>query len=87
MLSELHVLWNRLLLDWTSILTAVPLSHISAVRFLVHKYPHSPTNEDEDGNTPLHLASCHGKTEAVDFLINNGAKVDARYIGACGIKA
>ena len=52
---------------------------------MVHKYPPSLTNEDENGNTPLHLASHHGRTEVVDFLINNGADVDARYTSACGI--
>ena len=44
----------------------------------MHKYPPSLTDEDENGNTPLHLAALNGKTEVVDFLINEGAEVDAK---------
>ena len=53
--------------------------HISVVRFLVNKYPPSLTDEDEHGNTPLHLAANHGWTEVANFLIHKGAEVEARY--------
>ena len=34
---------------------------------------------DEDGNTPLHLACCHGYEEVALYLINNQADIGARY--------
>ena len=34
--------------------------------------------KDEEGITPLHDASSHGNLEAVQFLIDNGADVNAR---------
>ena len=52
------------------------------VRVLVHKYPPSLTDEDENGNTPLHLAALNGRTEVVDFLIDEGAEVEARWAGS-----
>ena len=50
------------------------------VRVLVHKHPSTLTDEDENGNTPLHLAALHGKTEVADFLIDEGAEVEARWV-------
>ena len=38
----------------------------------------SLADEDEDGNTPLHLAAKFGKTDTANFLIEAGAEVDAR---------
>ena len=38
---------------------------------------------DEDGNTPLHLACCHGYEEVALYLINNQADIGARYIASC----
>ena len=49
------------------------------VRFLVHKYPPSLTHMNSYSCTPLHLAANSGKTEVAGFLINEGAKVDARW--------
>lgn len=37
-------------------------------------------DEDEDGNTPLHLACIHGWKKSVKVLLDNGADFDARYI-------
>ena len=51
---------------------------IRVARFLVHKYPPALTDEDENGNTPLHLAALNGRTEMVDFLIQEGAEVEAK---------
>ena len=50
------------------------------VRFLVHKYRSSLTDKDENGNTPLHLAALHGRTEVVNFLIDEGAEVAAMWV-------
>ena len=33
---------------------------------------------DYDGRTALHLASCEGHAEVVDYLLDNGASVHAR---------
>lgn len=49
---------------------------------LVRKYPPSIIDKDNVGNTPLHLATEHGRTEVADFLIEEGAEVDTRYIGS-----
>ena len=46
------------------------------VRFLVHKYPLS-LDEVAEGNTPLHLATHHRRTEVVGVLIREGADVAA----------
>lgn len=35
-------------------------------------------DEDEDGNTPLHLAALHGYRKTVQVLLNFGADFDAR---------
>ena len=46
------------------------------VRFFVHKYPLS-LDEAADGNTPLHLATHHRRSEVVSVLIHEGADVAA----------
>ena len=48
-------------------------------QFLVRSHPPSINARDKIGNTPLHLASLHGRTEVACFLINKGAKVDIRW--------
>ena len=58
--------------------TCLPHHAFRVVRFLVHKYPPSLTDEDENGNTPLHLAALHGRIEVASFLIDKGAEVDAK---------
>lgn len=54
---------------------------LSVVQILVQKYPTALTYGDESGNTPLHLAALEGSTEVVDYLIDEGAEVDARWVG------
>ena len=54
---------------------------LSVVQVLVQKYPPALTDVDESGNTPLHLAALHGSTEVVDYLIDEGAEVEARWVG------
>lgn len=44
---------------------------IRTCRFLIN-------DENEDGNTPLHLASLQGKEEVVEVLLNATADVEAR---------
>jgi len=56
---------------------------LSMVQVLVQKYPPALTYVDESGNTPLHLAALHGKTEVVNYLIDKGAEVEARWVGHC----
>jgi hypothetical protein len=34
--------------------------------------------KNRDGNTPLHCASTHGRTEAVEMLIKHGANIDSQ---------
>jgi ankyrin repeat protein len=45
---------------------------------LVEANPDHVNLRDYDQNTPLHLASIHDRAEAVNFLLNNGATVDAQ---------
>lgn len=56
------------------------LWHFSVVRLLVRKHPPAITDEDVNGNTPLHLAALHGRTGVVDFLISEEANVNERYV-------
>ena len=37
-------------------------------------------DEDEDGNTPLHLASLNGYSKCVKLLLGSQADFDARYV-------
>ena len=54
---------------------------LSVIQVLVQEYPPALTDVDESGNTPLHLAALHGSTEVVDYLIDEGAEVEARWVG------
>lgn len=40
-------------------------------------------SDDEDGSTPLIYASCFGKLQAVQFLLQVGAKVDVQDKSKC----
>ena len=55
----------------------------SIVKFLVDKNQPSMVVEDEDGNTPLHLAAKYGRVKVADYLIDAGAEVDARCVCVC----
>ena len=65
---------------------ATHLAHLTpshpgrVVRVLVKKYPPSITELDENGNTALHLAALHGRTDVANFLIDEGAEVEARWV-------
>ena len=94
MRTRLPFTWHPCLGTWSELQLGSALLHVQkwqyfniyaslilcirVVRLLVHKYPPALTDEDENGNTPLHLAAFHGKTEVVDFLIHEGAEVDAK---------
>ena len=62
----------------------IPHLYTRVVQFLVHSHPPSINAREKFGNTPLHLASLHGRTEVARFLIKEGAKVDIRW-GILGI--
>ena len=59
------------------------INFCSVVEKLVEKCSESAIDMirsvDEDGNTPLHLACCHGYEEVALYLINNQADIGARY--------
>ena len=46
---------------------------------LVFKRKSLMFDEDEDGNTPLHLAASQGWKHAVKFLIDRKVNIDARW--------
>ena len=50
----------------------------SVVRELVKRDKMTINDEDEDSNTPLHLAALSGHNKAVAALIDAGAFIDAR---------
>ena len=53
-----------------------PLTIPLLVDFLKSK-GFDPNAKDNKGWTPLHWASCNGKTEAIELLLKAGAAVDA----------
>jgi ankyrin repeat protein len=48
------------------------------VKRILEKDPSQATATDIDGNTPLHAAAGEGQGKMVEFLLNNGAKVNAK---------
>lgn len=61
----------------------LPNSHflpttIRVVRDLVHRYKFLISDENEESNTPLHLACLEGHSEVVSVLLEAGADVEAR---------
>lgn len=58
------------------------INFYSVAKILIEKYSESAIDMirsvDEDGNTPLHLACCHGYEEVALYLINNQADIGAR---------
>ena len=40
-------------------------------------------DEDDDGNTPLHLAARQGWNNTVELLLKRKANIDAKYITLC----
>ena len=51
--------------------------HLDAVKLLISKGTDF-TSTDDDGDTPLHLASQNRDTSIVDYLIQPGAQVNCR---------
>jgi len=47
---------------------------------LITQRPICINDEDESGNTPLHLAALHGHFKIINMLIDHGASVDPRNI-------
>lgn len=50
----------------------------SCVRELLSKDHSAANDEDENSNTPLHLAALSGHSKVANILLNNGADVSAR---------
>ena len=50
----------------------------SMMIYLISKEHQSPTSVDENGSTPLHWACYSGAEEAVNFLLNLGADINAQ---------
>lgn len=50
----------------------------SVVREIISKRPETVFDEDEDGNTPLHLACIHGYQGVAKALIGANADIEAR---------
>ncbi|GMP88715.1 hypothetical protein CsSME_00040598 [Camellia sinensis var. sinensis] len=40
-------------------------------------------HRDIDDRTALHVAACHGSTDVVEFLLNNGAEIDPKDHASC----
>lgn len=53
--------------------------YYSVVKEIVSKRPETVLDEDEDGNTPLHLACIHGFPNVAKALITAKADIEARY--------
>lgn len=51
----------------------------SVVRLLVQKENSIVKSEDEDSNTPLHIAAIHGHNMVGEILLEYGADVCAKY--------
>ena len=57
---------------------AVKANDLAKVRSLIKNSPDLVSSKDEDGFTSLHLAAANGYKEMADFLLANGADVNAK---------
>lgn len=48
------------------------------LRELLHDHPQLVNKADYDKNTPLHLATLHDRLDSVNFLLSDGANVNAQ---------
>jgi ankyrin repeat protein len=51
---------------------------LNKVKALVQSDPKVVTSKDKNGNTPLHLAAFHDHAAVAEFLLANGAEVNAK---------
>ncbi|RUR16033.1 hypothetical protein ELY21_13795 [Legionella sp. km535] len=60
-----------------NLLTAIRDGKLTEAMRLVETFPDLVHSKDVVGNTPLHLAVIKGQVEVIEFLLNNGARIDA----------
>lgn len=65
------------IMGWTSLMWACYKNRLEAVKVLIEFHAHINIVGEEDGLTPLIIASGRGYTEIVHFLLSNGAEVNA----------
>ncbi|KTD10974.1 Ankyrin repeat protein [Legionella gratiana] len=66
-----------------NLLTASRDGKLDEVMRLVQAFPDLIHSPNVAGNTPLHLAVIKGQVEIIEFLLKNGAKIDA--VNNCGL--
>lgn len=59
-------------------LCTLPHPHLSIVLEIIRKRPDTVFDEDEDGNSPLHLACLNGHHHVAKSLVAANADVEAR---------